>query len=108
MKVVIAGGTGFLGRPLCQGLVRDGHDVVVLTRSEQASVPAGVRPVAWDPKRSASPWASEIDGSGAVINLAGEPIADHRCLRPGQVRCGIHHPLTFSQRNAEFRGRARL
>ncbi|MBS1818021.1 MAG: TIGR01777 family oxidoreductase [Acidobacteria bacterium] len=78
MKIVIAGGTGFLGRPLCEGLVRDGHEVVVLTRSEHASVPAGVRAVAWDPKRAAAPWAGEIDGSAAVINLAGEPIADHR------------------------------
>lgn len=78
MKIVIAGGTGFLGRALCAALVADGHEVVVLSRSAQARVPAGTRAVTWDLDRALSPWAREVDGAGAVINLAGEPIADHR------------------------------
>jgi len=77
MKIVIAGATGFLGRPLVAALLADGHAVVVLSRSDRASVP-GARSVTWDPQRSASPWAVELDGADAVINLAGEPIADHR------------------------------
>ena len=32
MKIVISGGTGFLGRPLTEALAHDGHQVVVLTR----------------------------------------------------------------------------
>ena len=32
MKVVIAGGTGFLGQPLARALAADGHDIVILTR----------------------------------------------------------------------------
>lgn len=78
MKIVIAGGTGFLGRPLCAALVGDGHEVVVLTRNEQTRTPDGTRALTWDLERALSPWASELDGAGAVINLSGEPIAGHR------------------------------
>jgi len=78
MKIVIAGGTGFLGRPLCAALVGDGHEVVVLTRNEQTRTPDGTRALTWDLERALSPWASELDGAGAVINLSGEPIAAHR------------------------------
>lgn len=78
MKIVIAGGTGFLGRPLCAALVGDGHEVVVLTRNEQTRTPDGSRALTWDLERALSPWASELDGAGAVINLSGEPIAGHR------------------------------
>lgn len=78
MKIVIAGGSGFLGRPLCAALVGDGHEVVVLTRTAQTPTPDGTRGVTWDLERALSPWAAELDGAGAVINLAGEPIAGHR------------------------------
>lgn len=78
MKTVIAGGTGFLGHPLTSALVADGHEVVVLSRSERARVAPGARAVPWDPARTVSPWAAEIDGADVVINLAGEPIAGHR------------------------------
>ena len=75
MKIVIAGGTGFLGRPLTDTLLRDRHDVVILTRSTGAAVPPGARAAAWDPNGESGPWASEIEGAGAVVNLAGESIA---------------------------------
>jgi uncharacterized protein (TIGR01777 family) len=77
MKIVIAGATGFLGRPLTAALLADGHDVVALSRSGRAGVP-GTRTVAWDPQRPAAPWAAELDDADGVVNLAGEPIADHR------------------------------
>ena len=76
MKIVIAGGTGFLGRPLTERLVAEGHDVVVLTRSAESKLPA--REVVWLPDGNAGVWADEIDGANAVINLAGEPIAGRR------------------------------
>lgn len=78
MKIVIAGGSGFLGHPLASGLAADGHDVVVLTRREHRADASAVRTVPWDLKRTLAPWAVEIDGADAVINLAGEPIAAHR------------------------------
>jgi uncharacterized protein (TIGR01777 family) len=79
VKIVIAGGTGFLGRPLTARLVSDGHDVVVLSRRAAAGVAA--RTVLWsaiDGVSEADAWASEIDGADAVVNLAGESIAGHR------------------------------
>jgi uncharacterized protein (TIGR01777 family) len=78
MKIVMAGGSGLLGGLLARSLAADGHDVVILTRREQAPVPDGTRAVVWDLQRTLAPWASEVDGAGAVVNLAGEPIADHR------------------------------
>lgn len=79
-KVVIAGGTGFLGRPLASALADAGHDVVVLTRrpASRDSERSSVRRVEWTPNGEAGPWESEIDGAGAVVNLAGESIADGR------------------------------
>jgi hypothetical protein len=79
MKIVIAGGTGFLGLPLTARLVADAHDVVVLTRGTAAPRgPRGGRLVSWTPGGDAGPWVGEIDGAGVVVNLAGEPIAGRR------------------------------
>jgi uncharacterized protein len=76
VKIVIAGGTGFLGRPLTRRLVADGHDVVTLTRSAGSGPPG--RAVVWSPDGAAGPWATAIDGADTVVNLAGEPIAGRR------------------------------
>src|SRR3981189_2145449 len=78
MNVVIAGGSGFLGRPLTAALVQDQHDVVVLSRGATRSLPRGARAAAWAPNGEAGPWAAEISSAGAVVNLAGESIAGKR------------------------------
>lgn len=75
MKIVVAGGTGFLGQPLVRTLLDRGDDVSVLTR-HPSSVRAG-RPLVWD-GRSQGAWSDEVESAGAVINLAGENIADGR------------------------------
>ena len=86
MKIVIAGGTGFLGSALTHALDRAGHDVVVLTRSTGTDSPGQARAVVWKPDGTASgAWAREIDGAGAVINLAGEPLPAKRWT-PAQKR----------------------
>jgi len=74
MKVVVTGGTGFLGEPLVEALRRDAHDVVVLTRSS----PRGPGDIQWRPSDAGGGWVRAFEGAGAVINLAGEPIAAGR------------------------------
>ena len=77
MKIVIAGGTGFLGGALTRALDAQHHEIVILTRAASGSR-ANARSVTWTPDGLTGPWASEIDGAGAIINLAGESIAARR------------------------------
>ena len=76
MKVIVAGGTGFIGGYLCWLLERQGHGVVVLSRSAAASQGAR-KDVLWD-GATPGPWETEVDGAGAVINLCGASIAKGR------------------------------
>jgi uncharacterized protein (TIGR01777 family) len=73
MKVVIAGGSGFLGRALVSKLVRDANQPVVLTRRARHA-----HDVAWVPGGGDHGWRAVIDGADAVINLAGESSASGR------------------------------
>ena len=74
MRIVLAGGSGFLGRALRARLERDGHSVAVLTRSPGRTPDA----VTWTPDGTVGPWASAIAGADGIVNLAGEGIADKR------------------------------
>ena len=79
MKVVIAGGSGLIGRALSSHLASAGHRVVILTRDSSRQSPSPtVRHVQWDPDGSAGAWAIELDGADAVVNLTGASIADRR------------------------------
>ena len=75
MKIVLAGASGFLGRPLAERLAADGHQLVLLTRRPMGDV-AGQ--VAWQPDGTAGAWAGALDGADAVVNLAGESVAGGR------------------------------
>jgi uncharacterized protein (TIGR01777 family) len=83
VKIVIAGGSGFLGRALSEHLVGRGHEVVILTRTGNVPGSTGAKIVPWIPDGSAGPsaWAKEIDGAGAVVNLSGAGMADKRWSR---------------------------
>ena len=79
MKIVIAGGTGFLGTALATSFSREGHHVAILTRGMGGVSPTPrVRLVQWAANGGTGPWASEIEGVDALINLAGESIAAKR------------------------------
>jgi len=80
MNIVIAGGSGFLGRTLTQTLVGLGHDITVLTRRDptRAPVQPHVTHVAWNPDGQTGAWAATVAAAGAVVNLAGESIAAKR------------------------------
>jgi len=75
MRIVIAGGSGFIGGPLVQRLIARGDEVAVLSRSP-AKVHAG-RGVAWD-GRTQGPWSEEVASADAIVNLAGENIGEGR------------------------------
>jgi len=86
MRIIIAGGTGFLGSPLAEMYAEEGHDVRVLTRSLEpgatrhdpgTGVP-GITRVGWAADGATGPWATALDGAEAVINLSGESLASKR------------------------------
>ncbi len=72
MKIILPGGSGNIGRALVRALAAEGHECVVLSRAP-AAVAAPGRGVAWD-GRTLGPWAAEIVGADAVINLAGRSV----------------------------------
>jgi uncharacterized protein (TIGR01777 family) len=86
MKIVIAGGSGFLGSPLAEMYAEDGHDVRVLTRSlapgetrhDPGTGVPGITRVGWTADGQSGPWASVVEGADAVINLSGESLAAKR------------------------------
>ncbi len=76
MKILMTGGTGFIGKSLCQALLAQGHEVTVFSRQPEDRVRSlcGASVGALSDLRS-SPAEVRFD---AIINLAGEGIADRR------------------------------
>lgn len=74
MRILVSGGTGFLGQALVPTLRADGHDVTTLTRGPRIRSGEAI----WRPDGSAGDWARVIDGADAIINLAGASIGAHR------------------------------
>ena len=73
MKLVIAGGTGFIGERLREAAISKGHEVVILSRRSQR----GFSTVVWDAKSSGE-WQSALEKAEAVINLCGTSIVEGR------------------------------
>ena len=70
MKIVVPGGSGYVGTVLAEAFASEGHEVVVLSRRPVAQ---RWRTVAWDGVHVGE-WASEFDGADVVINLAGRSV----------------------------------
>jgi len=71
-RIILAGGSGFLGHALAAHFLNLGWDVVTLTRSPQPTGAIG-RQVAWDGRTMGS-WRTELEGATAVINLTGKSV----------------------------------
>jgi uncharacterized protein (TIGR01777 family) len=71
-RVILAGGSGFLGRSLALDLAARDYRPIVLSRDPTASVP-GARVLPWD-ARSVGPWVADLDGAEAVVNLTGRSV----------------------------------
>jgi uncharacterized protein (TIGR01777 family) len=70
-KIILAGGSGFLGQALGRTLAAGGWEVVVLSRRPRPG--AVFREVAWD-GALAGGWAAELAGADALVNLTGRSI----------------------------------
>jgi uncharacterized protein len=77
MRVVVTGATGFLGSALVPALVTRGDAVTVLTRDPARAEHLGVPSVAAEIDERGA-WESALAGAGAVVHLAGEPVAARR------------------------------
>jgi uncharacterized protein (TIGR01777 family) len=71
-RIILAGGSGFLGRSLAHALVSRGYEMAVLSR--QASAQKGaVRFLQWDGKIIGD-WAAIFEGARAIVNLTGKSV----------------------------------
>ena len=109
MKVLIAGGSGFIGRALTKSLLADQHQVFILTRR----LPGSPEQIQWDGKTTQG-WGQRINEMDAIVNLTGLSLAhwpwtnsrkreflDSR-LQPGRalvtaVQEAAHRPRVFIQ-----------
>lgn len=92
MKILITGGTGLIGRHLIPRLLELGHSIIVVTRSpDKARQLLDARVELWKGLSE----CSNLDGIDAVINLAGEPIADKRWTKEQKQRlCNSRWQIT--------------
>jgi uncharacterized protein len=87
-RIILTGATGFIGRPLAAELDAAGFETVVLTRDPLKAPPLpgpGVRFVKWD-GRTAAGWGPLAEGAGAIVNLAGDNLAEGRWTRAKKAR----------------------
>lgn len=99
MRVLITGGTGFVGQALCPRLAAAGHEIVILTRQSKPRVPKGAS--------SAVTRLDDLapDQFGAVINLAGAPIGDARWTEQ-RKKVLLDSRVSTTARLVEWMGRA--
>jgi uncharacterized protein (TIGR01777 family) len=92
-RIILAGGSGFIGQGLGGALSAQNYEVVVLTRQPRVRAD-GIREVSWDGK-SLGDWAHELDNAECLINLAGRSV---NCRYTPKNRRAIMDSRVFSTR----------
>lgn len=80
MKILISGGTGFIGSALIASLSETPHDIIILTRGRPRMELKGaltLKYIHWDPSAEGE-WMKAVDGCDAVINLIGKNVFEQR------------------------------
>lgn len=107
MRIVIAGGSGFLGRRLTAAWLEAGDEVTVLTRNPARtarSLHAGATVGRWNPPSVDDDLVATLRGADAVVNLAGAPIGG-RPWTPGHKRAILQSRLDATGAIVEAIGR---
>lgn len=79
MKVVVTGATGFIGSSLVPALRERGDEVIVLSRdAARAKAKLGEVTAVTADLEAPGAWTAALAGAGAIIHLAGEPLAAKR------------------------------
>jgi uncharacterized protein (TIGR01777 family) len=87
-RVIITGASGFIGRALVRDLAAKGYETVALTRNPEKArdrLPPGVTLAEWS-GRSAAGWGGLADGARAIVNLAGDSLAEGRWTKAKKAR----------------------
>jgi uncharacterized protein (TIGR01777 family) len=71
-KIVITGGSGYLGVNLAQALLKSDYEVCIISRNPPHTN-GDWKFVSWD-AHSLGEWVSELDGATAIVNLAGRSV----------------------------------
>jgi uncharacterized protein len=71
-KIILAGGSGFLGKALAEFLINKGYQVVILTRGK-SSFESGIKYVQWDGVHLGE-WINELNDSYALVNFTGKSV----------------------------------
>jgi uncharacterized protein (TIGR01777 family) len=106
MRILITGGTGFIGRELCRHLDAQGHQLTVLARNP-AKARQTLSPIEFNILSSLDDWEPRISFD-AVINLAGEPImakrwTEHRKRTLWESRVGLTEKLVERMTSAQHK-----
>ena len=84
-KIAVTGASGFVGKHLVPALLARGHEVVAMSRSPRAESAPRLRWTTYDPT-SAESIRAAIDGSDAVIHLAGHGVFEGRWTAANMAR----------------------
>ncbi len=76
MRILVAGGSGLIGKKLSKSLESGKHDIVVLSRSGNTTSESSQKLLKWTGDPSDLSWVEKVGAVDAVVNLSGRSISD--------------------------------